>query len=350
MSRKIRTIIIGIGNSASALIQGLEYYGDDDTRPGLWHRSIGDYSVSDIEIVGAYDIDVRKVGKDISDAMFSPPNMIKKYTDVRHLGIDVESGALNDQINPSLSNLIKHLEQPTGEIIDSIKEKDPDVVLNLISSGMDKSSDAYVSASLQSDASFINATTSPIASSESSASKFADKNLVVVGDDLMSQFGGTVFHKSILNLMLSRGVKVKKSYQLDVGGGAETQNTLDEDLRAMKGQIKSDAISVEIPYPMETAAGTTDYVDFLGNGRTSYFWIDGEQFLGSPVRFDIYLKTSDGPNAGGLLIDLIRATQTAKNNGDFGAVKDICNYGFKRTTPPSKLIDSYERFKSKYIP
>ena len=347
--RKIRTVIIGIGNSASALIQGLAYYGEDDSRPGLWHKRIGDFGVNNIELVGAYDIDSRKLGKDVSEAIFLPPNSVRRYVDVRHAGIEVEAGIPESHMNPSLERLISPIKAGGGEFNDSLAAKSPDLVVNLISSGMDEASRQYAAAALNVGSSFVNATPTPIATDTEFPRRFAANKAVIAGDDLMSQFGGTAFHKGILNFILNRGISVKKSYQLDVGGGPETLNTLDEDLKAIKRRIKTDSISAELPYPFATAAGTTDYVDFMGNSRTGYFWIDGEGFLGSPVRFDIYLKTNDGPNAGGILLDLIRAVQTARNRENYGIAEEICAYGFKRTTTPRKLRESYEAFRDKFL-
>ncbi len=347
--RKIRTVIIGIGNSASALIQGLSYYGEDDSRPGLWHKRVGDFGVNNIELVGAYDIDSRKLGKDASEAIFLPPNSVRRYVDVRNAGIKVEAGIPESHMNPSLERLISPIKADGGEFNDSLAAKSPDLVINLISSGMDEVSRQYAKAALNVGSSFVNATPTPIATDTEFPRRFAANKAVIAGDDLMSQFGGTAFHKGILNFILNRGISVKKSYQLDVGGGPETLNTLDEDLKAIKRRIKTDSISAELPYPFDTAAGTTDYVDFMGNSRTGYFWIDGEGFLGSPVRFDIYLKTNDGPNAGGILLDLIRAVQTARNRENYGIAEEICAYGFKRTTTPRKLRESYEAFRDKFL-
>lgn len=347
--KKIRTAVIGVGNSASALIQGLVFYGEDDNRPGLWHKRIGNFDVGDIQLVGAYDINSRKIGKDVAEAIFLPPNSVRRYIDIKPTGILVEPGIPEGHINPSLEGLIKPIKDGGGKFTDSLAEKSPDLVVNLISAGMDNSSRQYAEAALKAGSSFVNATPTAIATDAALSRRFAEAKSVVAGDDLMSQFGGTAFHKGILNFILSRGISVKKSYQLDVGGGAETLNTLDEELRAIKREIKTKAISIELPYPFETAAGTTDYVDFMGNARTGYFWIDGDGFLGSPVRFDIYLKTNDGPNAGGILLDIIRAVQTTRDQERYGIAGEVCAYGFKRTTNPRKLWESYEDFRLKFV-
>ena len=344
---KIRVAIVGVGNAASALVQGIRYYSEGD-KPGLWHSSVGGHTISDIELVGAYDIDPKKVGLDVSQAIFEKPNVTPKYVDVKPLGIHVEAGLLGDEVPSSFNRSIRPIIR-MEPVVDSLEEKKPDMILNLISSGSDSASRKYAEAALSAGCSFVNATPSPIASDKELATRYSRSGVILVGDDLMSQFGGTVFHKGILDFMVSRGIKIKKSYQLDVGGGSETLNTLSEDLRAVKRRLKTESIAVEVPYHIESVAGTTDYVDFMRNSRTSYFWIEGEHFLGSSVKFDIYLRTEDGPNGAGILVDLIRSVKAAKDRGEKGAEDVISAYGFKSPPKPSRLADAYETFSREYI-
>jgi len=194
---------------------------------------------------------------------------------------------------------------------------------------------------------FINATSTSIATNETFVKNFKDKKLIVVGDDLMSQFGGTAFYKGIMNLIHERGIRINKSYQLDVGGGIETNNTLDENLRALKRKIKSNTIESELPYDLQTVSCTTDYVDFMGNSRTNYFWIEGDLFLGSKIRFDIYLRSTDGPNAGGLLFDIIRGIQYSQDINEYGNIEELSNFGFKSTLTKNELRQSYHNFSKK---
>ena len=349
MSGKIRIALIGIGNCACSLVQGISYYGEDDSRDGLWHRLVGRYKVSDLEIVEGFDINAKKIGLDLSEAIFSKPNVAKKYFNVEPSNVKVKKGFLYDELSNHLRNSFDVKNGEPYDIIDRLKNSKVDVLVNLISSGLDKTSKSYAEVANKAGCCFINATPSLIASDENFVGKFKEENLVVIGDDLMSQFGGTAFHKGILDFMHNRGIKIKKSYQLDVGGGTETLNTLNEDVKFMKRNMKTKAISIELPYKFETVAGTTDYVDYMQNDRTSYYWIQGEGFLGSSVRFDIYLRTSDGPNAGNILLDVIRAVKVAKDEGDFGAPLDICGYGFKHAPKNIKLKDAYQNFTSKYI-
>lgn len=347
VSGKIRVAIAGVGNAASALVQGISYYFQDETRSGLWHPTVGNYRISDIEIVAAYDIDPRKIGLDLGRAIFTKPNVILKYSNVKSLGIEVEAGLIGDDLPPALAGDIPSADKIS--ITDSLKAKKPDILLNLISSGRDSASRKYAESALDTCCSFVNATPSHLADNEELVAKYSDAGALILGDDLMSQFGGTVFHKGILDFMVGRGIKLKKSYQLDVGGGSETLNTLSEDLRAVKRKVKTEAIGGEVPYSIQSVAGTTDYVDFMGNSRTSYFWIEGEQFLGAPVKFDIYLRTNDGPNAAGILVDIIRATKTAMDKGGKGTDHTISAYGFKRPPKLQKLSQAYEEFRRNYL-
>ena len=152
-----------------------------------------------------------------------------------------------------------------------------------------------------------------------------------------------------MNLIHERGIRINKSYQLDVGGGIETNNTLDENLRALKREIKSNTIESELPYDLQTVSGTTDYVDFMGNSRTNYFWIEGDLFLGSKIRFDIYLRSTDGPNAGGLLFDIIRGIQYSQDINEYGNIEELSNFGFKSTLTKNELRQSYHNFSKKYV-
>ncbi len=346
---KIRVALVGIGNCASSLLQGLRYYGEDDSRIGLWHRQLGGYSVSDMEVVAAFDVDSKKIGLDLADAAFTIPNVAQKHFELKPFGVKVQKGLLEDNFPSKLKSVIHAESAMADEVISTLKNERVDVMVNLISSGLDHSSKAYAKAAVDARSSFVNATPSTVASDSRFQASFRVSRLVLAGDDLMSQFGGTAFHRGILDFIHSRGMRVVRSYQLDVGGGTETLNTLDEDIRALKRSMKTSSIVVEIPYEIDTVAGTTDYVDYMGNNRTSYFWIEGGGFLGSEARIDVYLRTSDGPNAGNVLFDVIRAIKFSEEKGEYGVIQEICNYGFKKSANPVKLHQAYESFGSKYL-
>jgi myo-inositol-1-phosphate synthase len=209
---------------------------------------------------------------------------------------------------------------------------------------MDRTSLEYAKAALAARVSFVNTTPAKIATNPALAKKFAASKLVLAGDDLLSQFGGTAFHKGMIDFMVERGVHVKKSYQLDVGGSAETKNTMDERIRMLKRGMKTGSIGMEAPYRFESVAGTTEYTDFLGDSRNSYYWMSSEGFLGSNIVMDLTLRTSDGANAGNVLLDVVRAT--AKKTRKASEV--ISAYGFKSPPKQFKIRDAYSNFVSMF--
>lgn len=341
-----RVAIIGIGNCASSFLQGIEYYSKN--RDGIWHEKVGGYRVNDIKVVAAFDIDKRKVNRDISDAIFSEPNVFQKLCDVKKKNVIVKPGLSFESVPPHLSKN-DVVETHKEDFVNSLVESKANIILNLSSSGTEKACIGYAKLALEASCSFINCTPTSIVRRRNLVNQFYRSKLVVAGDDLMSQFGGTIFHKGLLGLMLKRGVIPTKSYQLDVGGGTETLNTIEERIKFSKRTIKTRSIASEVPYKFETVAGTTDYVDYMGNNRTSYFWIEGSMFLGSKVTIDVYLRTSDGANAGNILLDVVRAVAFSMRSGEFGCINDICSYGFK--SPPKQVgfEEAYKQFKSKYL-
>lgn len=337
---EIRLSIVGVGNVASTLVQGIHFY-NDGKHDGLWHDIVGDHKTSDIKIVSAFDIDANKIGMDISEAIFK--GEARKYIDVSKMGIEVKSGILSDNIPAHLKDAITVKSDSYENVLKAMKESRPDIVVNLISSGMDNTSKKYAECALESNASFVNATPVPLTKS-GLVEKFANAKLLLIGDDLMSQFGGTAFHKGMIEFMVQRGVKVKKSYQLDVGGSLETLNTIDENIKAMKRKIKTSTINTEAPYEFDSVAGTTEYTDFLSDSRVSYYWMYSEGFLNSPTIIDITLHTRDGANACNVLFDVCRAIKYCKESDKLSLRDTICAYGFKNPSSVTKIRDSYANF------
>lgn len=344
MSR-IKVGLIGVGNAAASFVQGLYYY-KNNGESGLWHEKIGQYKVSDIEVVVAFDVDKRKVGKDLSKAIFSEPNTIKKYVDVPNLDVKVLMGHIIEPLSSTLQKIILYSDEKPVDVAEVMKSNKVDVVLNLLPAGADKTSKFYAEMSLKSGAAFANATPSNIVNDEKIASEYKNFGLPVVGDDLMSQLGGTILHKQILNFLAERGIIIESSYQLDAGGSTETLNTMDEDVKQLKQIIKTRSVSNAINQEAEIATGTTDYVPFLSDTRISYLWIKGSSYLGSPIILDIKLRTEDGPNAGNVLLDVTRALKIAKDRGLSGPIKPICDYGFKNPPQPhpKNVHVAYEEF------
>ena len=343
----VKVALAGVGNLASVFVQGLKFYSGSE-RKGLWHPVVGGFRPKDIQVVAAFDIDQRKVGLDLSEAAFAQPNVARRYIALARSRVAVDPGISNGDVAPHLSGA-KLEKAGTEEVAKRLEGAGADLLVNLISSGSAASSNGYANAALKAGCAFVNCTPSLVLKNGHVAAGFRRARLPLVGDDLMSQFGGTVFHKGLLGFMVKRGVRVSKSYQLDVGGGSETLNTIDEGIKLAKRAVKTGAVAAEVPYKFETIAGTTDFVDYMGNDRTSYFWFEGSGFLDSGISVDIYLRSSDGANGANVLLDVIRATRRSMGSGRARGVDEICAYGFK--SPPKRLRfdEAYSRFSAHYV-
>ncbi|MFX0171651.1 MAG: inositol-3-phosphate synthase [Candidatus Hodarchaeota archaeon] len=343
---KAKVILVGVGNAASAFVQALKYY--ENKSIGFKYMSIGGLGIEDIEITGAYDVIEGKVGKDLSEAIFSDPNVAPRFVEYDSpIGVEVKKGPVLDGISPMLRETVQVSLAPEVDLVKDMKSNDADMVISLLPSGAKEATYAYADAAIKADLAFIEAAPTPICTDVIWVRKFKKVNLPVVGDDLQSQLGGTRIHKSLLEMLNSFGAKVQNTYQLDVSGGSEGMNTLYTDRRFEKRRIKTESIKRVLPYLTDDdiASGTTDYLDFLGNERTGYFWIYGGYFLNTPFKIDVTIKTIDGPNAAGTLVNVVRATKLAINRGVDGPLISVSAYGFKY--PPIHVgeQDAVKRFE-----
>jgi myo-inositol-1-phosphate synthase len=340
----IRVAVIGVGNVGATFVQGVDYYSSSGGRNtvGLWHQKVAGFTPSNIKVVAAFDINPAKVGRDLAEVVMSST---KKYHEVKNAGkITVKPGVLLDSFNGD----VKPTTTLAAEFAKELHDSGANVVLNLVSSGMDKTSAEYAKAALAAGAAFVNATPARIANNPALASRFAQKKLVLAGDDLLSQFGGTAFHKGMIDFMVERGVHVSKSYQLDVGGSEETRRTMDERIKMLKRDMKTSSIGMESPYRFQSVAGTTEYTDFLGDSRNSYYWMSSEGFLGSKIIMDLTLRTSDGANAGNVLLDVARAARARGSN--VKKMTEVINaYGFKKPSQGAKIRQAYADFVKMFV-
>jgi myo-inositol-1-phosphate synthase len=346
--QKIKVALIGVGNCASAFLQGLHYYSMFTKNPtGLRNPKLGGYTPSDIQITAAFDIDNRKVGKDLAEAIFAPPNNAPRVTDLPTTGITVQKGPTLDGVGKSTQNIIQISNQPDTNVAETLKQTGTEIIVNLLPSGATTASTWYAEQAIAAHCAFINATPNFIASDTTWAKRYEQAELPLAGDDLVDQVGSTALHKTLLNLLSMNGVKITETYQLDVGGGTESLDTLDR-ARETKRKIKTQAVASALPYKTEIVAGTTDYVDFLQNNRDSYFWISGTYFCNAPMHIDLKFSTVDAPNAGSVLFDVIRATKIALNKKLKGAINPISAYAFKR--PPQMLsLETAEKTFTTFI-
>ena len=343
----VKIALAGVGNCASVFLQGLKFYSGGEHK-GLWHPNVAGLRPKDLQVVAAFDVDSRKVGLELSKAVFAPPNVARRYLSLPKGRVVVAPGISRGDAAPHLAGV--RLERSgSDEVAKGLEDAGADILVNMISSGSSASSEEYARAALRARCAFVNCTPALVLRNNKLVADFQKAKLPLVGDDLMSQFGGTVFHKGLLGLMVRRGVKISKSYQLDVGGGSETQNTVNEAIKMAKREVKTTSVASEVPYKFETIAGTTDFVDYMGNDRTSYFWFEGSNFMDTGISVDIYLRSSDGANAGNVLFDVLRATYRCMKAGKLGTVGEICAYGFKSPPKPMHYDEALTKFSALYV-
>lgn len=347
---KIKVALVGVGNCASALVQGIQFYKEVKNKEealGLKHLHLGGYNPRDIEFACAFDIEERKVGKDLSKAIFAPPNNTLEFADVPRLDVPVLKGPVLDGVGAYLKEIVKVSLSPESNVTQKLRDSKAEIVLNLLPSGATKASRWYAEHALQAGCAFINATPSLIAGDAAWNKRFEDAGLPLIGDDLMDQVGATILHKTLLKLLSDRGVRISETYQLDVGGGTESLDTL-ERTREVKRTMKTKSVETTLPYKAAVVAGSTDYVDFLENRRDSFFWIQGLYFGRVPMRLDMRLSTVDAPNAGSVLFDVIRATKIALDRKVAGALLSVSAYAFKH---PLQLfpLDVAEQWFEEFI-
>ncbi|MHA1700339.1 MAG: inositol-3-phosphate synthase [Promethearchaeota archaeon] len=349
----IKIAIAGIGNCAASLIQGLHYYSDDDNKKdnklGLLHEVLAGLKPKNIEVVAAFDVDERKVGKDLADAIFAEPNVPRHVINIQKTGVIVQRGETKDGIINETKNLIKESQNSPVNVAEILKESSASMLLCTTPSGAQQTAEYYAKAALEAGTAFINATPCSIATNEKWQKLFKNANIPLIGDDLMDQAGATILHKLILQTLKSRGIQVKESYALDVGGGVDSLNTISRmAARETKRLIKSKAVLIP-ESKAKIVAGTTDYVEHLGNARHTQIWIAGNYFNDAPLEIDMIMRTYDGDNGGAVLLDVIRATYIALLKEIGGPINEISAYGFKNPPGGVKTPDDAETELSKFI-
>ncbi|MFP3204040.1 MAG: L-myo-inositol-1-phosphate synthase [Metallosphaera yellowstonensis] len=318
----IRVAVVGVGNVASALLQSLEYLKQGGKISGLLDLPI---RPEEIEVVAAFDIDERKVGKKLSDAIFEPPNVVERYVNVKS-DVRVQRGPTKDGMNGLLGTVIRESREPPVDVPSVLRSEGVEVLINLLPTGVEEASEYYAESALTARSSLINASPAPLV--EKMSNKFASSGLPLLGDDLISQIGGSALHAGLIDFLNRRGVKVIRSYQVDISGSTETLITLEEWRKDLKKRIKSSYISSTTD-GIEVVAGTSDYVPFLGDRRFSYITIEGEYAMGARVKIDISMKSLDGPNAVQPLLDLIRIAKLMRDKGLGGSPQEVCSHYFK---------------------
>lgn len=345
--KKVRTAIIGVGNCASALVQGVEYYRDapsDENIPGLMNPVLGGYHISDIEFSAAIDININKVGKDLSQAIWEEPNNTFKFSDVPHLGVPVSRGMTHDGLGRYLSERIQKAPGPTDDISQILKDTGTDVVINFLPVGSEMATKWYVEQVLEAGCAFVNGIPVFIATSEYWSKRFVDRGLPVIGDDIKSQVGATIVHRVLTNLMQDRGVRLERTYQLNFGGNMDFYNMLDRDRLESKKISKTQAVSSQIDHQFEEDnihIGPSDYVPWLEDRKWANIRLEGTSFGDVPLSIELKLEVWDSPNSAGVMIDAIRCAKIGLDRGIAGPLIEPSAYFMK--SPPVQVSDDIAR-------
>ncbi|NPV87474.1 MAG: inositol-3-phosphate synthase [Anaerolineae bacterium] len=340
----VRVAIIGVGNCASSLVQGVHYYRDakdTDRVPGLMHVNLGGYHIRDIQFSAAFDVVDTKVGKDLSEAIFAFPNNTYKFADVPRSGVRVHRGMTHDGLGKYLSQIVKKAPGPTDDIVSILKETKTDVVVSYLPVGSEMATKWYVEQVLEAGCGFVNAIPVFIASSEYWSKRFVDRNLPIIGDDIKSQVGATILHRVLTSLFVDRGVQVDRTYQLNFGGNTDFLNMLERERLESKKISKTGAVTSMLPYPLaeeNVHVGPSDYVPWLTDRKWCYIRMEGTTFGNVPLNLEAKLEVWDSPNSAGVIIDAIRCVKLALDRGIGGPLYAPSSYFMK--TPPKQYRDN----------
>jgi myo-inositol-1-phosphate synthase len=346
-NRKVRVAIIGVGNCASALVQGVHYYRDanpGDKVPGLMHVNLGGYHVRDVEFSAAFDVVKGKVGVDVSEAMLAHPNNTIQFAQVPHLGVPVHRGMTHDGLGKYLNLVVEKAPGPTDDIVGILKRTKTDVIVNFMPVGAEMATKWYVEQALEAGVAFVNAIPVFIASSEYWGGRFRERGLPVIGDDIKSQVGATITHRALTALYDDRGVKVNRTYQLNFGGNMDFYNMLERDRLISKKISKTGAVTSQLPYQLDEDAihiGPSDYVPWLTDRKWAYIRMEGSAFGDVPLNIELKLEVWDSPNSAGVVIDAVRCAKIAMDRGMSGPIVAPSAYFMK--TPPKQFKDEAAR-------
>ena len=346
-AKKIRVAIVGVGNCASSLIQGRYYYenaAETDFIPGLMHVNLGGYHVRDIEFVAAFDIDKNKVGKDLSEAIYTKPNNTFVFQKVPNLGVKVERGMTHDGLGKYLSQIIEKAPGPTADVVGILKERKVDLVVSYLPVGSEEATKWYVEQALQAGVGFINCIPVFIGREPYWQRRFAEKGLPVIGDDIKSQVGATISHRVLTRLFMDRGVRLDHSYQLNFGGNTDFLNMLERERLESKKISKTNAVTSMLDYEMDPDdihVGPSDHVPWLKDRKWCYIRMEGTTFGDVPLNLEMKLEVWDSPNSAGVVIDAIRCMRLGLDRGLAGTLVAPAAY-FKKS-PPIQLPDDEAR-------
>jgi len=345
--RNINVAIIGVGNCASSLVQGVHYYKDakeTESIPVLMHVNLGGYHIRDINFVAAFDIDKNKVGIDLTEAIFTKPNNTYKFTDVPASGVTVQRGMLHDGLGKYLSQIIEKAPGSTANITKILKDTKTDVVINYLPVGSEEATKWYIEQILDAGCGFINCIPVFIAKEKYWQDRFIERGLPIIGDDIKSQVGATITHRVLTRLFGDRGVKLLRTYQLNFGGNTDFLNMLERERLESKKISKTTSVTSQIDYELDADdihVGPSDYVPWLDDRKFCHIKIEGQTFGDVPLDLELKLEVWDSPNSAGVVIDAIRCCKLALDRGVMGALTAPSAYFMK--SPPIQYTDDEAR-------
>jgi len=343
----VRVAIVGVGNCAASLVQGVHYYRDADptsTVPGLMHVQFGEYHVRDVEFVAAFDVDAKKVGFDLADAIKASENNTIKIADVPPLGVTVQRGRTLDGLGKYYRETITESDEQPVDLVQALKDAKADVLVSYLPVGSEEADKFYAQCAIDAGVAFVNALPVFIASDPEWAEKFEDAGVPIVGDDIKSQVGATITHRVLAKLFEDRGVVLDRTYQLNVGGNMDFKNMLERDRLESKKISKTQAVTSNIEHDLggrNVHIGPSDYVQWLDDRKWAYVRLEGRAFGDVPLNMEYKLEVWDSPNSAGVIIDAVRAAKIAKDRGIGGPLVSAASYFMK--SPPVQIADDAAR-------
>jgi myo-inositol-1-phosphate synthase len=343
----VRVAIVGIGNCASSLVQGLEYYKDADPRsrvPGLMHVQFGPYHVRDVEIVAAFDVDAKKVGRDVAEAITASENNTIKICDVPPLGVTVQRGPTMDGLGEYYRQIITESDEQPADVAQALRDCGADVLVSYLPVGSEQADRYYAQCAIDARVAFVNALPVFIASDPGWAQKFTEAGVPIIGDDIKSQVGATITHRVMAKLFEDRGVELLRTYQLNVGGNMDFMNMLERSRLQSKKISKTQSVTSQVPHEMERASvhiGPSDHVPWLDDRKVAFVRLEGKAFGDVPLNMEYRLEVWDSPNSAGVIIDAIRAAKIARDRSVGGPVLSASSYFMK--SPPEQYGDDVAR-------
>jgi myo-inositol-1-phosphate synthase len=344
---KVRLAIVGVGNCASSLVQGLEYYKDadtDDAVPGLMHVDLGGYHIRDVEVAAAFDVDAKKVGKDVAEAILSEPNNTIRFADVPHLGISVQRGPTLDGLGRYYRETIDESDAPPVDVAQALRDVEADVLVSYLPVGSEEAARHYAQAALDAGVAFVNCLPVFIASDKTWAAKFVAAGVPIIGDDIKSQVGATIVHRVLTKLFEDRGVKLNRTYQLNFGGNMDFMNMLERERLVSKKQSKTQSVQSQMRKPLDKRdihIGPSDHVPWLEDRKWAQIRLEGQAFGDVPLTVELKLEVWDSPNSAGIVIDAIRCAKVALDRGIAGPLIGPSAYFMK--SPPVQFSDEAAR-------